>query len=284
MFLIGILAAWHGLAAAEVKPVQTSNEVILAQNNPLTISVIGFGYFKKPSLAPLPRRTYRILVGKDYPPFNYRDSRGKITGFNVEIAHALCLELNLACQIVAKNWPTIAADLAKDRADFAVASLAISRKNLLQFEMTSKYYDMPARFVIRKNSSFDGNDLNQLRNKNIGVVANSAHEAYAQRYFTGANINSYPDLNVALEKLVTGKLLTIFADALTTKNWLDGENSLDCCEYTGDDFYEPKFFGQGAAIALPRGKILLRDWLNNGLATIWATGRYEEIYKQYFVN
>lgn len=284
MFIIGVLAACYGFAAAQDGGIHSPDNLVLAQNKPLTISVIGFGYFKKPSLAPLPRRTYRILVGKDYPPFNYRDSQGKITGFNVEIAHALCVELNLACQIVAKNWPTIEADLANDRADFAVASLSISRKNLTKFEMTGKYYDMPARFVIRKNSSFDGNDLSQLRNKNIGVVANSAHEAYAQRYFSEANITSYPDLNVALDKLVSGKLLTVFADALTTKNWLGGENSLNCCEYTGDDFYEPQFFGQGAAIALPKGKILLRDWLNNGLATLWATGRYEEIYKQYFIN
>lgn len=255
------------------------NATTLAEVKP---SVIGYGHYIKSGLKPLPKRTYRILVGKDYPPFNYRDQTGRVTGFNIDIARALCLELNLSCQIIAKNWKAIKADIIADKADFAISSLSISQQNLKQFEMTQKYYDTPARFIIRHDSVFDGLDLKQLRHKNIGVVSGSGHEAYILEYFPETNIRSYVNLNVALEKLKAGKVLTVFADAITSQNWLKGKNSQNCCKFTQGDFYEARFFGQGAAIALPKGNLYLRDWLNQGLANLWASGRYEEIFAAYF--
>lgn len=247
-------------------------------------SVIGYGHYTKPDLAPLPKRVFRILVGNQYPPFNYRDARGNFTGFNIDIARALCLQLNLSCQIIAKNWKAIKADLANDRADFAVASLSISKQNLASFELTQKYYDTPARFIIRKDSSFKVAQLEQLRHKNIAVVSGSGHEAYILEYFPEANILSFPDLNQALEKLIDGKAMTVFADGLTAQIWLNGENSLDCCTFAEGDFYEPRFFGQGAAIAMAKDNLFLRDWLNQGLVDIWASGRYEEIFNAYFAH
>lgn len=278
-----MLSIGAGVAMAADNPFQTTaNANFQSTGQPLAIPVIGYGHYKNRKLNSLPKRTYRVLVGKGYPPFNYRDATGKITGFNVEIARALCQELNFSCQIVAKNWQSIQTDLNQGKADFAVASLAISRKNLLQFEMTQKYYDTPARFIIRKNNPFNAGDLSQLNNKNIGVVANSGHEAYALRFFTEANIYSYPNLTDALDKLVTGKVMTVFADAITAKYWLEGENSFKCCKFTGNDFYETRFFGQGGGVALPKGEFLLRDWLNDSLHKLWSTGRYEEIFKQFF--
>lgn len=247
-------------------------------------SVIGYGHYVKPQMDPLPKRTFRILVGQDYPPFNYRDEVGNFTGFNIDIARALCLELNLSCQIIAKKWKAIKNDLVDDKADFAVASLSITKQNLNVFEMTQKYYDTPARFVIRKNSSFNASDLNSLRHKNIGVVSGSGHEAYILEYFPEANILNYLDLNMALQKLVDGKVMTVFADAITTQNWLKGGNSQDCCKFAEGDFYEARFFGQGAAIALGKDNLFLRDWLNKGLIDIWASGRYEEIFNAYFAS
>ncbi len=245
-------------------------------------SVIGYGHYIKPNLQPLPNRTYRILVGKDYPPFNFKNANGKLTGFNIDIARALCLELNLACQIIAKNWKAIKFDLENDKVDFAVASMSISQQNLNQFELTQKYYDTPARFLIRQNNQFDAKNLRGLRHKNIAVVSGTGHEAYILEYFPEANIKSFGNLNLALASLVDGKVMTVFTDALTSRNWLIGERSQNCCKFANGDFYEARFFGQGAAMALPKGSLNMRDWLDKGLANLWASGRYEEIFNSYF--
>ncbi len=254
----------------------------IAQPNNLSIPVIGFGHYKNTVLKPLPKRIFRVLVGKDHPPFNYRGESGKITGFNIEIAQAICIDLNISCQIIAKNWKSLKSDISQKHADFAVTSMAISKQNLLAFELTKRYYDMPARFISRKNSILDRSVPHNLRNKNIGVVANSGHEAYIFEFFSEANIHSFPNLNLALESLKEGKMMTIFADALSVNFWLNSQVGKDCCRYASADFYEARFFGEGAAITLAKDNQYLRDWINRSLANIWASGRYEEIFTKYF--
>ena len=54
-----------------------------------------------------PRRVaIRFLTDSDFPPFNYYDEDNVLTGFNVDIARAICLELAATCDIQARPWPS----------------------------------------------------------------------------------------------------------------------------------------------------------------------------------
>ena len=57
-----------------------------------------------PDLSGLPR--LRFLTTLDFPPFNFADSRGRAAGFNVDLARALCRELEIEqkCEIQAMPW------------------------------------------------------------------------------------------------------------------------------------------------------------------------------------
>ena len=46
-----------------------------------------------------PRRfVIRFLTEGEFPPFNYYDDEGVLSGFNVDLARAICLEANAACE------------------------------------------------------------------------------------------------------------------------------------------------------------------------------------------
>ena len=45
----------------------------------------------KPDLAALAR--LRFLTTTDFPPFNYLDGNGRLSGFHVDLARAICAEL-----------------------------------------------------------------------------------------------------------------------------------------------------------------------------------------------
>ena len=61
-----------------------------------------------PSAAPqadLPRRVVvRFLTEGDFPPFNFYDEEGVLTGLNVDLARAICLEMSAACDIKVRPW------------------------------------------------------------------------------------------------------------------------------------------------------------------------------------
>ena len=41
----------------------------------------------------------RFVTETDYPPFNYYDEDGTLTGFNIDLARAICAELAVTCEI-----------------------------------------------------------------------------------------------------------------------------------------------------------------------------------------
>src|ERR1044071_7143680 len=50
----------------------------------------------------------RFLTATDYPPFNFAGSDGNPTGFNVDLARAICEELKVGCTVQMRRFDTLA--------------------------------------------------------------------------------------------------------------------------------------------------------------------------------
>ena len=50
----------------------------------------------------------------------------------------------------------------------------------------------------------------------------------------------------------------------------------------GGPYLEPKFFGDGIAIAVPKTDPEVRRLLNQALKRVRASGRFEELVRRYF--
>ena len=69
-----------------------------------------------------------IKVGLEgtYPPFNYQDENGKLTGFEVELAEALAKELGVKAEFQPTKWDGILAALESKRLDVVINQVTIS--------------------------------------------------------------------------------------------------------------------------------------------------------------
>src|SRR5262245_66494870 len=77
------------------------------------------------------RAVIRFLTEGDYPPFNYLDEDNVLTGFNVDIARAVCLELAAACEIQVRPWWELVSGLRRGVGGGSISSEAHSA-NLLE--------------------------------------------------------------------------------------------------------------------------------------------------------
>jgi len=101
----------------------------------------------------VPRRAaIRFFTDSDYPPFNYLDEDNVLTGFNVDIARAICLELAAACDIQVRPWAELLPALRRGEADAVIASHAPGANILRAIDFTDRYYHTPARFVTKRNA------------------------------------------------------------------------------------------------------------------------------------
>ena len=234
----------------------------------------------KPDLTAI--KQIRFLTEDDYPPFDFALPDGAIAGFNVDLARAICEELELPCTIQRRRWDTLVAALDENAGDAAIASFAITTEARKKADFTSPYYTTPGRFVVRKDSVLPGATPAELAERTIAVAADSAHEAFLRKFFPASTIATYPSAQQARTALREGRAHAMFGDAISLAFWLNGADAADCCMFKDGPYSDPNFFGDGVGIAVKRNNVALRRALDYALARVAQKGVYTEIYLKYF--
>lgn len=227
-------------------------------------------------------RTLRFVTDTGYPPFHYYDEVGALTGFNVDLAKAICETLEVACEIKATNWSDLIPSLDNGEADAAIASIRITTEVLEAADFTSRYYATPARFVARKDSELKDIRPETVEGLKIGVAKGTGHEAYIAEFFPDAAIAAFDTPEVSQAALKDGAIDLIFGDGISQTFWINGVISEACCEFRGEPYVDAKFFGEGVGIAVKKGNRKLAEILTYGLEQVHANGRYEELFLRYF--
>ncbi len=225
----------------------------------------------------------RFITTDDFPPFNFLDENGRLTGFNVDLARAVCAELAIRCTIQARQWDELPARIADGTADAAIAGIAVTAENRATLDFSDVYMRTPGRFVVRKEDGGLDISLEGLRGKTLGVVANTAHEAYLAAMFPEIARRLYPTADEARAAVRNGEVAAHFGDGLQLSFWLESEAAEGCCVFAGGPFLESRFFGQGYAIAV--GKTAspdLKRAINAALQAIYEKGVFAELYLRYF--
>ena len=226
--------------------------------------------------------TTRIAVEGTFPPFNYLDSEKKLQGFDVEIARALCDDAQLTCEFVMEKWENMIPNLNAGKYDAIVSSMSKSEERQKLVAFTDSYYTSPSVFIVRKNAELPDFRSNSLGGLTMGVTLGTVQAAYVEQFFPNAEVTVFPSSPDLYKGLADGSIDVAFEDKLAIYDWLTNTKAGTCCEFKGEDISDPKFFGDGAGIAIRKSDDELRQKLNTALARILANGSYDAINAKYF--
>jgi len=224
----------------------------------------------------------RFITTDDFPPFNFVDAEGHLTGFNVDLARAICDELAVQCTIQARDWNELAQRVASKQADAAIAGIAITADTRKSLDFSDVYLKTPARFVVRNADAGLAPSPVSLKGKTVGVVQATAHAAYLAAMFPGLTEKTYPTADAQREALAKGEVDAIFGDGLQLSFWLQSQAANGCCAFAGGPYLETRYFGDGYAIAIAKGNDDLKAALNAALQSVYEKGTYAELYLRYF--
>ena len=234
----------------------------------------------KPDLQGLAK--LRFVTDSDYPPFHYLDEVGALTGFNVDLAQAICETLEVECEVKDVDWAEIYSSLDNGEADAAIASIRISAESLTRADFTCRYYATPARFIAKKTNELKDISPETLEGMKVGAAKNTGHEAYLKQFFPNIALATFDTTEDAQRALKDGAIDFVFGDGIGMTFWLNGVTSDGCCEFRGGPYLDTKFFGEGVGIAVKRGNRQLAQVLTYALEQVHASGRYEELFLRYF--
>jgi polar amino acid transport system substrate-binding protein len=228
------------------------------------------------------RVVIRFLTEADFPPFDFYDEDGVLVGFNVDVARAICQELNTACDIKVRPWAELLPALNHGDADAVIAGHAVTPQALASVDFTDRYFFTPGRFAGKLGGEAVDMTPEGLDGKRIGVAKSTAHEAFLKAFFRSSAIKSYENADLARDALLQGQVDYIFDDGISLIYWVHGTASKHCCDIKGGPYLEPQFFGDGIAIAVPKKDQQIKMLINGALARLRKSGRLDELTERYF--
>jgi arginine/ornithine transport system substrate-binding protein len=230
-------------------------------------------------------QSIRIATEGAYPPFNYMDEEGNPQGFDVDIAKALCEEMQVHCELVIQDWDGIIPGLLAKKYDAIIASMSITDERKKVVDFTNKYYMTPARFVTKKGEDVEISKEG-LKGKTIGVQRGVVAANFLQDNFADvAEIKTYATQEEANMDLIAGRVDLVMADSVVLLGGLlenpdipEGKNY----EFVGPGFTDPQWFGDGIGIAVRKEDDKLKEMFNQAIKDIREDGTYQQINAKYF--
>ena len=163
------------------------------------------------------KKTFTVGFDAEYPPYGYMDENGEYTGFDLELAEAVCkLE---GWELVKKplNWDSKDMELNSGSIDCIWNGFTMNGRED-DYTFSTPYVDNSQVIVVAEKSGID--TLEDLAGKTVGVQAASAaldllqSEEGGQKKLadTFGALNEFADYNTAFTELQAGALDALAID------------------------------------------------------------------------
>jgi len=228
------------------------------------------------SLSATAAQTLRFATEASYPPFEFVDAENKIRGFDVDLANALCKEIDATCTFTNQAFDSLIPSLKFRRFDAVMAGMDITPEREKQVLFSKPYYDNSATFVAQKDKF---SDIAALKGKRVGVQNGTTHQKFLMDKHGEITIVPYDSYQNAILDLKNGRIDAVFGDTAVVNEWLKQNSTL---APLGDKVTDKAYFGTGLGIAVRQGNSELQNKFNMALDKIKADGTYKTIYSKWF--
>ena len=220
-----------------------------------------------------------LVMGMDisFPPMGFIGDDGKETGFDVDLANAVCEELGVTLVPKAIDWASKEMELQSGNIDVIWNGYTMNAERNEKVEYTKPYLNNQQLIAVKADS--DIQTLDDLAGKVVGSQVDSAglDAINANPEFAASlkEIPEYDDFVTALTDLETSRLDAVVIDKVVVEYMMQKQPGkfrvLD--EAMGVEYY-----GIGCRV----GAVALREAIDNALDKLMEDGTIDEICQKWF--
>ena len=224
----------------------------------------------------------RIGVEGAYPPFSEVGPDGKLKGFEIDYALALCAEMKAECVLVQQDFDGLIPALQARKIDAIIASMSITDERKKAIAFSNPYYNTPARFAAKADAKLDITPAG-LKGKKIGVQRATIHEKFAMEVFKQSEIVHYASQDQAFLDLKSGRVELTVADVVAIDQGFLKKPEGKGFAFVGPTYTDVKYFGTGSGVGLRKAddKTLGKKF-NDAIAALRANGTFKKLNDKYF--
>lgn len=218
-----------------------------------------------------------IATESSYKPFSYTDADGKLIGYEIDLANALCDQMKAKCEIISQDWDGLIPGLKAKKFDAIIAGMSITPERQEVVDFTDPYFENSLIFISKKGDDLKIEDLAKTDGVPVGAQRSTISSQYLEDNYPKADVKLYDSQDNAYLDLTSGRIRGLLSDKVIGLDWLKAGPGLDF-EVKGNEINTGD---DTMGIALRKGDPLVGQF-NAALAELKANGQYDEIGKPYF--
>ena len=227
------------------------------------------------------RTTFVVGFDAEYPPYGYMDDNGEYTGFDLELAQAVCDMEGWELPQTPIDWDSKDMELNSGSIDCIWNGFTMNGREDA-YTWSDPYCDNSQVIVVAKDSGI--NTLEDLAGKTVGVQAASAaldvlsdEEQQKALADTFGTLQQFSDYNSAFSELLAGSLDAIAIDIGVANYQIEsrGDGYVILPETLNSEQY---------GVGFKLGNEELRDIVNADLKKLTEDGTVAELAEKYGIS
>jgi arginine/ornithine transport system substrate-binding protein len=243
-----------------------------------------------------------LRVGTEglYPPYNFCGtveapvecgSAADAIGFDIDVAKAVCAQIDHDCQFVLNDWTTMFTNLAGNRYDTVFAAVGYRQQRTAYGDYTITYENVDAAagvYFFAKASNVANLTFTPegMAGKKIGVQTGTLHEDYLRRVYNDSTIVTYGTQEEVNNALLADTVVAVLTNADVMTQFLAQHAEV----VKGNEYpisYDENGFNQDNIFALVRKNNrdeLLFHKINNAILKLQMSGFIKERHQHWVGN
>ena len=226
-------------------------------------------------------KTYVLGMDDTFAPMGFRDEKGELVGFDVELAQAAAKEMGIKIECQPIDWTVKETELDSGNVDFLWNGYSITPEREKKVLFSDPYMDNRQIIITLKDSPV--NSKADLAGKRITVQGESSALEAVMKDDAFVKSLAEPPVEYAtntecFKDIEAKRCDAIVVDEVLARYYMkqNGEENYKVLE---DNFGEEKF-----AVGMRKDDAALQEALNKALTKLKEDGTYDEIYKKYFAD
>lgn len=213
----------------------------------------------------------KVAVLENSPPMAYRDNDGRLTGFSVEVARAMCDELQAQCSFQTTVLEHLVEALVNGEFDIAAVSLLDTPERRARIVFARPYFRSISLWLAKPGV------MPGERGLRIAVLKGSAQESYAhQQGWETVGVRTNGELGAPLLAGVAQAAIVPMNSSLN----LQKNKDLQRLQLVSTVLKAPELIGNASFGISPR-RSELKEAVDGALERIERNGVYERINTQF---
>lgn len=207
----------------------------------------------------------KIIIGTDatYPPMEYRDANGQLTGYDIDLGNRLAGKLNLQAEFRNIAWDDLFNALNQGEIDIVISSVTITDERKAKHDFSDPYINA-GQVIITRDNETSISTVDDLTGKKIAVQKGTTNEEEAKKYTDPEKVIAFEDFVQATQALLKGEADAIISDLTGAKGIVSENPELKI----SSDPFTSEYFG----IVIRKNNSELVNKINTALTSLRQQG------------